>query len=79
MIIGQALKLGLEGIVPKRLSPSCRSGPFARLDQGHEPGDDPGAGSGVVTRLEQPEEAHDNRCRRGRDPKRNRGCDRRAR
>jgi hypothetical protein len=51
MIIGQALKLDLEGIVPKRLSPSCRSGPLARLDQGQEPGepgDDPGAGSGVV-------------------------------
>jgi hypothetical protein len=38
MIIGQALKLGLEGIVPKSLSPSCRSGPFARLGQGQEPG-----------------------------------------
>jgi hypothetical protein len=45
-IFEQACKMGLEGIVSKRLSAPYRSGPVKGLDQGEEPeqrGDDPGA------------------------------------
>ena len=52
-IFRHACRMGLEGIVSKRLTRALSVGPVAGLAQGEEPGqpgDDPGAGGGVVTR-----------------------------
>jgi hypothetical protein len=52
-IFRQACVMGLEGIVSKRLTAPYRSGPSRDWIKDQEPGqpsDDPGAGSGMVTR-----------------------------